>query len=535
MLADANEMGKGEIVKDAGPLYPVPFATLCTRLRATVPPAKANRFPIMQKSHGISGLSLYVPPYRVNLREWCDWTGNPWDKIRNVVGHSFRMRGPDQSVYTMAANAVLGLIGHYAIDPTKVGFLGLGTESSTDNSAGAVIVRGLVDQALDARGQAPLSRNCEVPEFKHACLGGVYGLKGAIRYLALDGAGRQAIVVSADIAEYARSSSGEPTQGAGAVAMLLEQEPAMLEVDLSGAFSASDYRGLDFRKPFLRYTGQAAGVNGQIPDLPVFNGKYSTTCYVDETLHALDAMLSQRGGNRSDFYRRLRAVFMHRPYHRMPATAWALGYLFALAHEGESGHGELAGYCRMAQLNVDDVLAEMATSPRVAAQVAAGDLAADTYPLSMLLLKVFRKTDTYQEVVADKMRLGSDAMMDLGNLYTAALPAWIAAGMEDGAERGLDLANQEIMLCGYGSGDAAEVIPMRVAPRWREAAGRIRFRQALEGAVDLSRTQYEALHGGTAAAGLPAPAGGQLVVDHVGESREPHFQDYGIEYYRFVS
>ena len=40
--------------------------------------------------------------------------------------------------------------------------------------------------------------------------------------LACDGANRQAIVVSSDIAEYARGSSGESTQGAGAVALLLE-------------------------------------------------------------------------------------------------------------------------------------------------------------------------------------------------------------------------------------------------------------------------------------------------------------------------
>lgn len=488
----------------------------------------------MQESYGISGLSLYVPPYRVNLRDWCEWTGNPWDKIKNVVGHSFRMRGPDQSVYTMAANAVLRLIDNYDIDPSRVGFLALGTESSTDNSAGAVIVRGMVDQALRARGQQPLSRCCEVPEYKHACLGGVYGMKGAVRYLAWDGDGQQAIVVSADIAEYARGSSGEPTQGAGAVAVLLEKNPALLELDLAGAASASDYRGLDFRKPFLRYTGQKPGLNGQIQDLPVFNGKYSTTCYVDETLHALDTMLDKRGGNRPDFYRDLEAVFMHRPYHRMPATAWALGYLFALAHDGEAGRAELAEYCEMAQLDLDEVLDEMAASPRVASQVEAQDLSADAYPLCMLLLKVFRKTDAYKSVVSEKMRLGSEVMMDLGNLYTAALPGWIAAGMEDAAERELALDGHEIALSGYGSGDAAEIIPMRVATRWREAAGRIGFRKALQGAIDLSRRQYEALHGGLETAGLPEPARGQFIVQRVGESTASDFQDYGIEYYHYL-
>jgi len=63
------------------------------------------------------------------------------------------MRGPAQSVYTMAANAVMRLIDAYGVDPRRVGFLGLGTESSTDNSAGAVIVKGMPGRG--ARGQRP--------------------------------------------------------------------------------------------------------------------------------------------------------------------------------------------------------------------------------------------------------------------------------------------------------------------------------------------------------------------------------------------
>jgi hydroxymethylglutaryl-CoA synthase len=179
----------------------------------------------MRNKVGISGFGVYVPPYRVDLEDWCTWTGARWDKTSAVIGRSFRMRGPDQSVYTMAANAVMRLIEQYDVDPTQVGFLGLGTESSTDNSAGAIIVKGMLDDGLRARGRPPISRHCEVPEIKHACLGGIYALKQGLRYLALEEERRCAIVVSADIAEYARGSTGEPTQGAGAIAMLLERDP----------------------------------------------------------------------------------------------------------------------------------------------------------------------------------------------------------------------------------------------------------------------------------------------------------------------
>ena len=277
----------------------------------------------MNEPVGISGFAVYVPPYRIDLEAWCAWTGNPWDKTKAVVGRSFRMRGPAQSVYTIAATAVLRLIERYDVDPSRVGFLGLGTESSTDNSAGAVIIKGMLDDALKAKGLPALSRNCEVPEVKHACLGGVYAMKHALRYLALEKSDRCAIVVSADIAEYARGSSGEPTQGAGAVAMLLERNPKMLEVDLENIGSASSYRAVDFRKPVLRNIIRGK-LNCHFQDLPVFNGKYSTTCYLDETLHALDDMLERMGKKPAEYYRELAATFMHRPYHRMPETSFAM-------------------------------------------------------------------------------------------------------------------------------------------------------------------------------------------------------------------
>ena len=122
--------------------------------------------------------------FRVPLEAWCQWTNSSWKKVEKNVGRSFRVAGPHESIYTMAANAALRLIQKYGVDPGEIGYLALGTESSTDNSAGAVIVKGMLDQALRSMGISEISRQCEVPEYKHACLGGVYALKGALRYLA---------------------------------------------------------------------------------------------------------------------------------------------------------------------------------------------------------------------------------------------------------------------------------------------------------------------------------------------------------------
>ncbi|MEJ2127365.1 MAG: hypothetical protein P8X81_00805 [Woeseiaceae bacterium] len=486
------------------------------------------------KNIGISGLAAYIPPYRVWLKDWCDWTDNQWPKIREVVGRSFRVRGPDQSVYTMAATAVMRLIEQYDIDPTRIKFLGLGTESSTDNSAGAIIIKGMVDRALEARGMSPIARSCEVPEFKHACLGGVYGMKGAIRHLALDGAGSQAIVVCADIAEYQRGSSGEPTQGAGAVAMLLEEDPRLAVVDLPSSGSASDYRIMDFRKPMLRFCGQDRSESHQVQDFPVFNGKYSTTCYIDETLHALHDMYVKRGLNPAEYMRSLQTIFLHRPYRRMPETGWAVSYLFAMSQGNAEDRAELASYCYEVGIDPRALEAEMLSKPDVINLADPERLQYEAYPLTMAVLRVFRASRHYRREILDKLALGSDTMLDLGNLYTAALPAWMAAGFEQGLDENSFTPGEEVLTLGYGSGDAAEVIPFFMADGWREATAKIGFADAMQFALDLDEAQYIALHDGRRARGLDYIPNNEFVIDRVGRCDERHFADLGIEYYRYV-
>jgi hydroxymethylglutaryl-CoA synthase len=485
---------------------------------------------------GISGMSAYVPPYRVSLKDWCSWTSSSWDKTRSVVGTGFRMPGPLDSVYTMAANAALKLILDHDVDPQRVGFLAVGTESGTDNAtSAAVVVRGMLDQALAARGLPTLSRQIEAPEFKQACLGGLYGLKGGLRYLGLDGAGRQALVVAADVAEYAQNSSGEPTQGAGAVAMLLEESPKLLEVDLRSSASASAYRALDFRKPFARYCGQDLGADGRPRDFPVFNGKYSTACYTDATLASLGTYFGRQvQGSRSAYIRELGAVFMHRPYRRMPATAWAWAYLAALFADGESARSELQSLCATAGVALDEVQQEMEASPRLLERALAGDLVSEIWPLTHRLTQAFRASPKHRQVVDDKMTLGQDVAAELGNLYAAALPAWLAAGLEEAALTGTPLDGRDLLLVGYGSGDASEVLRARVAPGWHAAAARTRMEAVLEGAVDLDQAQYRALHSGTAQAQLlPEIQRSGFTVSHRGRQNDPQMQDLGVEYYAY--
>ena len=488
---------------------------------------------------GVSGMSLYVPPLRVDLEKWCDWTGNPWGKIKKVVGRSFRYPAHNENVYTMAASAALRLIESYDVDPSEVGFLALGTESSKDNSAGAVIVRGMLDRALEQRGLSRLARSCEVPEFKHACLGGIYGLKGALRYVQSDGAGRKAIVVCGDVAEYERGSTGEQTQGAGAVAMLVDESPKLFEADLRSAGTASAYRGPDFRKPFARHfvEGYAEGTK-RLHDFPVFSGKYSTFAYLDETVQAVHDMLDRLGVSGKDYYHSVKAMFFHRPYAMMPIQALAFLYVRALAGSlagSDSDRDKLAKLCEEAGADLEAVLTEAASSPDLFGNLLEQREPVEPYPHTSVVAGYLRKTEMFKEFLGDKMMLGADRAADMGNLYTAALPAWLAAGFEEAVETNLDLAGERLCAIGYGSGDAAESIPLRVSEGWRDAAKRIGFARALEGSIDLTQEQYEALHDGHEPPGLDYEPSERFVISRIGETHEPAFQDVGVEYYEYVA
>jgi hydroxymethylglutaryl-CoA synthase len=485
---------------------------------------------VTTRSPGISGMALYVPPYRVDLEQWCGWSGNDWRKIRQVVGSGFRLLGPRQSVYTMAANALLRLIRNYDVDPTRIRYLALGTESSTDNSAGAIIVKGMVDEALRALGLPPITRHCEVPEFKHACLGGIYALKGALRFLSTDGDDSLAVVVCADKALYERGSSGEPTQGAGAVAMLLDVQPELASIDLRGAGTASEYRGIDFRKPLTgRLNGHAHSL-----DIPVYNGRYSTNCYVDEVRQALDDLYTRRKVDPPAYLRSLDAIFMHRPYARMPETGFGVAYLFALAQGGAGDRDELATYCKGAGVLMADVLGEMQTAPELGQLAVCDRIQDEVFPLTMAVHKVFRQSDAFRSHVHDKMTLGAQAMREVGNLYTGALPAWLAAGLSEAATRGLALAGHELLAIGYGSGNAADAIPLTVVPGWERAASRIAVDEALGSAIDVTEAQYLALRDGMAPAGLAVAPAAEFVIARVGSEVGHGFQDAGVEYYRYV-
>ena len=488
----------------------------------------------MKQKVGISAITAYVPSYRVGLEDWCNWTDNSWDKISSIIGSGFRMLGPDESIYTMAANAVLDLIIENKIEPSQIGFLALGTESSTDNSAGTIIIKGMVNDELKNRGLSPISNQCEVPEFKQACLSGIYALKNAVRYVNSDAPEKKAIVVCSDIALYQIGSSGEPTQGAGAVATLIESNPKIAEVNTAFSGSSSEYRQIDFRKPIQYRAENLNGHSASDLDLPVFNGKYSASCYIDGTISALSNMSLNRGQSLSKLLNEAAAVFMHRPFHKMPMNAFSISYLYALANGDEDDHQEFYDLLAQANIQPEEIKKELTERPDLVTFLQT-DINKELFPKTNKALKSLNRIKPFKDKVLSKIKLGNELTKEMGNIYSGSIFAWLAAGIEDSIKNGKDLNGKDGLLIGYGSGDAAEVIPISFTQDCCDKESNIKYSSAFSEPVNLNHKQYIKLRTNKILEGVESRKSKGFVVSKVGKEESTDFQDAGIEYYEYLN
>ena len=274
---------------------------------------------------GISGIGLYLPKPKVQLDDFASWHDLSQEKLLGVIGESFRLPSDAENVYTMAANAVLNLLRTVAeFKREHIAYFALATESSLDNAVSSIQVKGMVDHYLKEQNEKPLSPFCEVPEFKHACLAGVYALKAAYNFIKNQNEKNTcAIVVCSDIARYEKGSSGEPTQGAGAVAFLIDSDCLIAKLQMEKTGLYSHYRKFDFRKPIKKHFFDTDfSVEKLTADTPVFEGDYSTAAYLDTTTRALFNLAEKENRSILDLFQEADEIYYHRPYKRMPQNAF---------------------------------------------------------------------------------------------------------------------------------------------------------------------------------------------------------------------
>ncbi len=240
---------------------------------------------------GIDRISFYTSRYCMDLKDLATARGADWNKYSIGIGQDIMgLPPPDEDIVTMAASAAKAIIDEVGSD--NIDLLLFATESSIDQSKSA---------GLFVHGLLGLPSRCRVVELKQACYSGTIALRMATLMVAAT-PGSKALVIASDVARYALGSPGEPTQGCGAVAMLVTADPSILTLDPESGIHAEDV--MDFWRPNYR-------------EEAFVDGKYSTRIYLNTAAETWKQYSDITGRTLSDFTR----CCYHIPFTNMAAKA----------------------------------------------------------------------------------------------------------------------------------------------------------------------------------------------------------------------
>ena len=219
---------------------------------------------------------------------------NPDKYLIGLGQHKMSIASPCEDTVTLAVAAGKKALDTFAIDPASIGTLIVGTETGVDHSKPVAVY---VHELLG------LDQNCRTFETKHACLGATAGLTTSIDWIVSGRArGKKALVIAADIANYGAHTAGEPTQGAGAVAMVISASPRLLDIHTQ---HIGDYtkQVMDFWRPLYSQH-------------PIVDGHFSIDCYLEALTQARQTALSDTPSSPN-----LHAWLYHVPFVKMAKKA----------------------------------------------------------------------------------------------------------------------------------------------------------------------------------------------------------------------
>lgn len=236
---------------------------------------------------GIDKISFFVPPFYVDMTDLALAREVDPNKFHIGIGQDkMAVNKKTQDIVTFAANAAKNILSDE--DKKKIDMVIVGTESGIDESkASAVVLHRLL-------GIQPFARAFEV---KEACYAGTAALQYALAHIKTHPESK-VLVVASDIAKYGLASGGEPTQGAGAVAMLVSADPKIIVVnDDSVALTQDIY---DFWRPVGH-------------DYPMVDGQLSNETYIQAFQKIWGEYQLRHKKTTADFA----ALAFHIPYTKM--------------------------------------------------------------------------------------------------------------------------------------------------------------------------------------------------------------------------
>jgi len=423
---------------------------------------------------GIDDISIYIPRLYLDAGDFAKARGLDPGKLERGLGiGQMAIVDTNQDPACLAANACLRVMQKNKLTPDKIGRLYVATESAFDESkAMNSYVIGMLEQVY---GEDTFG-HCGGIECKFACVSGSYALYDNTNWIrAGEAEGKYALVVVSDIAKYDLGSSGEVTQGAGAIAMLLNDNPRFLAFapKVTATSIKNEY---DFYRPFGKET-------------PIVHGQYSNLLYLIQVKNALidykrkvkkTGLIKLKDGE--TILDHVDYLNMHLPYSNMGKKA--LAYL--VRHEWR----DLPRWKKIIEeIGMEEPIPK---DPRGTIESVLED--AEFMANDHQFTKLFTSTEMYAELYESKLASSLIASKMIGNLYTASLYLGFRSSLEFEYQKGVDLNGKRVGFCSYGSGASAMIFSGVIQPEYAQVVKDMNLEAELGPRTKLSLDEYEELH-----------------------------------------
>lgn len=423
---------------------------------------------------GIDDIALYIPRLYMDAADFAAARGLDPVKLQKGLGISqMAMVDANQDPACLAANACLRIMQKNDLSPDDIGRLYVSTESSFDESkAMNSYVVGMLEQIYGPE----TFEHCGGVETKFACVSGSYALYDNTNWIrAGESEGKYALVVVSDIAKYDLGSSGEMTQGAGALVLLLNDQPRLLSFDprVTATSIKDEY---DFYRPFGKET-------------PIVHGQYSNLLYMIQVRKALEGYKKKvlstgliKIGPDETILDHMDYINMHLPYSNMGKKA--LAYL--VRHEWR----QLPRWEKI--LEHVGTLEPVPKDPRGTIESVLAD--AEFMKRDHEFTRMLTSTPEFQEIYESKLASSLIASSMIGNLYTASLYLGFRSSLEFEYKKGVDLEGKRIGFGSYGSGSSAMVFSGTVQPGYVDIVRNMNLKTEVGDRKRLTLEEYEMLH-----------------------------------------
>ena len=411
---------------------------------------------------GIDSIAYDIPKLFLPITSLANQRNIEPDKLIKGLGLQ-KMSFPDvhQDVVTFAANACLKLIKQEELNPSEISRIYVGSESGVDSSKpiGSYVLSLLESQL----GEKTL-RNCDVVDLTFACIGAVDALQNCLDYIRLNPT-KKAIVIASDNAKYDLDSSGEYTQGAGSIALLITSNPRILS--FSNHVGVSTEGVFDFFKPRRSFSKKELTNSNDNPEWfgileeevsfykeqPVFDGQYSNQCYINRISEAYEHFKTE-SNQREKAYENWAAVLMHLPYCFQGRRTFI--EIFALENP----------------LLVEKQLGETQKEK----------------------IKALAKSTEYIQFVNEKIVPSEIASGQIGNIYTGSIFLGLISTLCYHMQENSNLENQKVGFIAYGSGSKSKVFEATVSKGWKIQIQKNPIFQTLDNCQAIDFETYEKLH-----------------------------------------